>query len=219
MSDWKPTQESETRGDPPIRAVCLDFGNVLVAFDYARLWRRISRYSSLAETEMARRFEQSDLPRVYESGKMSSKRFHREMCSLLHARLSYEEFCDAWSSIFEKKSIVGLSFLSSLAKRYVLVLLSNTNEIHFAFIRQHFPILRVFHHFALSYQVGATKPSRKIYLAALRMAQVNPSEAFYADDIEGYVDAARALGFRAAHVSGKNELVDAMSVNGVVPAI
>jgi glucose-1-phosphatase len=205
------------RKDARIRAICLDFGNVLVPFDYNRLWRGLSRYSALSEPELARRFQESDLSILYESGKMSSEHFYSEMSSLFKATLSYEGFCDKWSSVFDHDSTVDLAYLSSLARDYVLVLVSNTNEIHFAFMRRQFPILRAFHHFALSYRVGVTKPDKEIYIAALSLANVNADEAFYADDIQSYVDAARALGFRAAQVRTKEELVGAMSRNGITP--
>lgn len=211
------TRDKGCRQVTRIRAICLDFGNVLVPFDYNRLWQGLSRHSSLSEEEMAQRFRESDLPILYESGKMSSQSFHREMSSLFKITLPYEGFCDAWSSIFDRDSTVDLSFLSSLARGYVLVLVSNTNDIHFDFMQQQYPVLRAFHHFALSYQVGVTKPGKDIYTAALNMAHVDAKEAFYADDIETYVDAALDLGFRAAQVRTKEELVEAMSRNGITP--
>ncbi|HKT12689.1 MAG TPA: HAD hydrolase-like protein [Terriglobia bacterium] len=164
---------------------------------------------------MARRFQESTLSTLYESGKLSSGSFYREMSSLLKITLPYQSFCAEWSSIFDLDSTVDLPFLSSLARDYVLVLVSNTNEIHFDFMQQQYPVLRAFHRFALSFQVGAAKPAREIYSAALKMAQVDASEVFYADDIKSYVDAALDLGFRAAQVRNKDELVGAMSCRGI----
>lgn len=172
-------------------------------------------YSTLSETEMARRFQESRLLILYESGKLSSESFYGEMSSLLKITLSYQTFCAEWSSIFDLDSTVDLPFLSWLARDYVLVLVSNTNEIHFDFMQQHYPILRAFHHFALSFRVGVTKPGMEIYIAALNMALVDASEAFYADDIKSYVGVALELGFRAAQVRNKEELVGAMSRNGI----
>ncbi len=190
---------------------------MLVPFDYNRLWRGLAQYSALSEQEMAQCFQESQLPMLYESGKLSSESFYREMSSLFKITLPYQSFCAAWSSIFDHDSTVDLPFLSSLARDYVLVLVSNTNEIHFDFMQQHYPVLRAFHHFALSYRVGVTKPGKEIYVAALNMAHVDANEAFYADDIKSYVDAALGLGFRAAQVKNKEELVGAMSRNGITP--
>ncbi len=190
---------------------------MLVPFDYHRLWRSLAQYSALSEPEMAQRFQESDLPILYESGKLSSESFFREMSLLFKITLPYQRFCEAWSSIFDLDSIIDLPFLSSLARDYVLVLVSNTNEIHFDFMQQHYPVLRAFHHFALSFRVGVPKPGKQIYIAALNMALVEASEAFYADDIKSYVDAALELGFRANQVRNKEELIGAMSRNGITP--
>jgi putative hydrolase of the HAD superfamily len=190
---------------------------VLVPFDYQRLWRGLAQYSVLSEPEMAQRFQESELPTHYESGKLSSESFYREMSLLLKIRLPYQRFCEAWSSIFDPDSTIDLPFLSSLARDYVLVLVSNTNEIHFDFMQQHYPVLRAFHHFALSFRVGVTKPGKQIYIAALNMALVDASEAFYADDIKSYVDAAFELGFRANQVRNKEDLIGAMLRNGITP--
>jgi glucose-1-phosphatase len=215
VSALRPTLERGDRQDTRIRAICLDFGNVLVPFDYKRLWRGLVPCSALSETEMARRFQESRLSTLYESGKLSSESFYREMSSLLEITLSYQTFCAEWSSIFDLDSNVDLPFLSSLARDYVLVLVSNTNELHFDFMQQQYSVVRAFHHFALSFRVGVTKPAREIYTAALNMALVDASEAFYADDIKSYVDTALELGFRAAQVRNKEELVGAMSRNGI----
>lgn len=193
----------------------MDFGNVLVPFDYKRLWRGLVQYSVLSELEMAQRFQESELLMLYESGNLSSESFYREMSSLLKITLSYQSFCAEWSSIFDLDSAIDLPFLSSLARNYVLVLVSNTNEIHFDFMQQQYSVLRAFHHFALSFRVGVTKPGMEIYHVALNMAMVDPNEAFYADDIKSYVGAALELGFRSAQVRNKEELMSAMSSNGI----
>ncbi len=168
---------------------------------------------------MAEHFNESNLLLKYESGRMSSQCFYRETCSLCEIELPYEDFCRAWSSVFDHDSTVDLSFLSFLARNYTLVLLSNTNEIHFAFMRGQYPILRAFHHFALSFQIGVMKPGKDIYLAALNLAHVNACEAFYADDMKSYVDTALALGFTAACVSTKDGLIEAMLLNGITPPL
>jgi FMN phosphatase YigB (HAD superfamily) len=209
------TRDPRSPQDARIRAICLDFGNVLVPFDYNRLWHGLSQHSTLSESEMAQHFSESDLPGLYESGKMSSRQFYREMCALFKIKMSYEEFCGEWSSIFDRSSTVELPFLSLLARHYVLVLLSNTNEIHFAFMREQYSILQAFHYYALSYQIGVTKPGKEIYAAALDFAHVSANEAFYADDMKDYVNAALGLGFRAVQVSTKDELVGAMTLNGI----
>jgi HAD superfamily hydrolase (TIGR01509 family) len=84
-----------------------------------------------------------------------------------------------------------------LASRYPLILLSNTNELHFENIRARFPLLGHFHHLVLSYQVGAAKPSRRIYDEAVKRAGCLAEECFFTDDVPAYVEGAKQAGIDA----------------------
>ena len=75
----------------------------------------------------------------------------------------YAEFCEIWSSIFLPGTLVPESLIAGLKKRYPLVLLSNTNEMHFEMLERTYPILRHFEKRVLSHEVGAMKPSPLIY--------------------------------------------------------
>jgi glycosyltransferase involved in cell wall biosynthesis len=87
--------------------------------------------------------------------------------------------------------------LEGLRKRYRLLLLSNTNAIHFAMIRENYPMLRHFHDFILSYEVKAMKPNPAIYREAVARAGCDAGECFFTDDIRDYVEAARREGLDA----------------------
>jgi len=87
--------------------------------------------------------------------------------------------------------------LEGLAARYKLVLLSNTNAIHFEMIRENYALLRHFHERILSTRAHAMKPRREIFQAALDRCGCPPEQCFYTDDIAAYVEAARRLGIDA----------------------
>src|ERR1019366_709861 len=104
--------------------------------------------------------------------------FVRDLSALLGLRCTYEEFCDIWSCIFLPETLVPEELLHAIASRYRLVLLSNTNAIHFEMIRARYPLLRHFHAFVLSHEVGAMKPSPVIYEKAVEAAACLPEECF-----------------------------------------
>ncbi|MGH9562857.1 MAG: HAD-IA family hydrolase, partial [Terracidiphilus sp.] len=58
-----------------------------------------------------------------------------------------------------------------------------------------------------SNQIGASKPSPKIYQAALNALAVNAAEALYIDDIAEYADTARGLGMDAIHFENPEQLL------------
>jgi glucose-1-phosphatase len=93
--------------------------------------------------------------------------------------------------------LIPESLIELLSERYRLLLLSNTNPIHFEMLRDAYPLLRHFDDYVLSYQVGALKPSARIYQEAIARAYCRPEECFFTDDIAAYTDAARQHGIDA----------------------
>lgn len=198
-----------------IRAIFLDLGNVVLSFDNRRFFRKLASTSPLGEAEITERYFAAPWRWKYECGKISSERFQREICKLAEASMEEGEFFRAFNSVFDRKANVDFAFLDELAHRYTLLLLSNTNAAHFAFVKRRFGLFRAFHRFALSYRVGAAKPDERIYQAALDMSGVPAKETFYADDIGEFVEAGRAAGMHAARVTSGPELVEQMSAHGI----
>jgi putative hydrolase of the HAD superfamily len=107
--------------------------------------------------------------------------------------IPFFEFKDMWTRIFTLNT--GISeLIVRLKKHYRLLLLSNTNEMHFDYARDAFTILREFDDHVLSYEVGERKPHARIYAVALERAGCPPRRCVYIDDIEENVEAARVLG-------------------------
>jgi FMN phosphatase YigB (HAD superfamily) len=180
-----------------IRAVIFDLGRVIVPFDFSRGYRQISELTGLSASDIPGIIRPSGLVERFECGQMAPQDFVRELSVLLGLKCTYEEFCKIWSSIFLPETLVPEELLKAIAKRYRLVLLSNTNAIHFEMIRAHYPLLRHFHAFVLSYEVGAMKPAPAIYEKAVEAAGCLPDECFFTDDIAEYVEGARRYGIDA----------------------
>jgi glucose-1-phosphatase len=189
-----------------IRSILFDLGNVLVPFDIQRGYKQLSQASGLPQEEVAVRIRESGLYEVYESGQIETDSFLDEFTKVLGYRSSLEEFREVWNSIFFPHTATSEELVVDLKSRYRLVLLSNTNDLHFNWLRERYPILNHFDAYTLSYQVGAMKPSERIYAAAVENAQCKPEECFFTDDIEKYVEAARSFGIDAEQFVGEETL-------------
>jgi HAD superfamily hydrolase (TIGR01509 family) len=84
-----------------------------------------------------------------------------------------------------------------LAARAELWIISNTNKLHFDFLRDRFPFFGFFKGFVLSHEVGAMKPDPRIFREALARAGSKASESLFVDDQLVNVEAARELGIEA----------------------
>lgn len=199
-----------------IRALIFDLGRVIVPFDFRLGYARMAERCGLEPDEVRARLKSDGLVRAFESGGIGRHEFHRRVEQLLGTAVPYGEFCEIWFSIFLPETLVSDAFLAALHARHRLVLLSNTNPIHFEMIRERYPELRHFDAFVLSYEVGAMKPEPRIYAAAIEAGRCAPHECFFTDDIPEYVEGARQAGIDAVVFEGQEALERELRARGVV---
>jgi putative hydrolase of the HAD superfamily len=111
--------------------------------------------------------------------------------------------------------IIPDSMLEGLARGRRLLLLSNTNIIHFAMIRERYSLLRHFHDMILSYEVGALKPSPRIYREAIARAGCQAEECFFTDDVAAFAEAARLEGIDAIQFKSLKQLQQDLGLRGI----
>jgi glucose-1-phosphatase len=197
------------------RAIIFDLGKVLVHFDFKRVYQRLERICPHAATEIPRVLSTTGLAQRFESGRIEPAEFIAEITRALSLDVQREEFCEMFNCIFTE-TLVPESLLETLAGRYRLILLSNTNPIHFEWIRRSYPLLRHFHELVLSYEVKSMKPDPGIYRAAVDKAGCRPEECFYTDDIAEFVAGARALGIDAVQFESAAQLEGELRARGIL---
>jgi FMN phosphatase YigB (HAD superfamily) len=203
------------RGITSYKAVIFDLGRVLVNFDFQRGYRELEGLCPYTAAEIPVRILSSGLVKRFETGQIGPRDFHAQFCELVNLTIDYSRFCEIWTCIFTE-ALLPESLLESLAARYRLVLLSNTNPIHFEMIRATYPHLRHFHRLVLSHEVGALKPQPQIYRAAIEAAQCRPEECFFTDDILEFVEGARLLGIDAVQFESREQIERELSARGII---
>src|SRR4051794_14658160 len=198
-----------------IKAIIFDLGKVIIPFDFKRGYERMSPLSPYTPAEIPERLRNYDLVTRFESGQIEPQDFVRELSTILDLRCDYDQFCEIWSSIFLPSPLIPETLLAALHQRYRLVLLSNTNAIHFEMVERTYPILKNFDEYVLSHKVGAMKPSPKIYEAAVRAARCVPEECFFTDDIAAYVQGAKEYGIDAVQFESAEQIEKELRERGV----
>jgi epoxide hydrolase-like predicted phosphatase len=198
-----------------IRTVIFDLGRVIVPFDFTRAYEQMSRRSGLSHDEIRERIRSTGLVPMLESGRIEAEPFVEQLCEAISCPLSFDEFRQIWFSIFSTETLIPESLIESLKGRYRLLVLSNTNSMHYEMVERAYPHLRHFDHYVLSYKVGAMKPDEAIYREALRHAHADPAECFFTDDIPEYVEGARRLGIDAVQFHSHDQIVHELRVRGV----
>jgi putative hydrolase of the HAD superfamily len=199
----------------PCKAVFFDLGRVLVNFDFQRGYQALEGLCPYAASEIPRRLASTNLVERFETGLIEPRDFVAQFSAVLDVEIEYGHFCRIWSSIFTE-ALIPESMLIALAARYRLLLLSNTNALHFEALRANYGmLLRHFHALVLSHEVKAMKPRPEIYQAAIDRAGCRPEECFYTDDIAAFVAAGRSMGIDAVQFESAAQLQGEMTARGI----
>ena len=196
------------------KAIIFDLGKVLVPFDFMLGYKALEPHCPYPVAEIRGRIAATRLVEPLEKGLIAPRDFVAQLSQALDLRIGYQEFCRIWSCIFTGQLIPD-AVLASLAARYRLVLLSNTNDIHFQMIRENYTLLGHFHDLVLSYEVHAMKPEAEIFQRAIERAGCPPEECFYTDDIASFVEAGKRLGLDAVQFESPLQIEREMNARGI----
>jgi FMN phosphatase YigB (HAD superfamily) len=198
-----------------IQAILFDLGKVLVDFNFDTGIQALHSACSISRTQLEDVLWDENCIRRYERGEISTSEFYSYLCETANLKMDLAGFCQTWSSVFLPDLIVSEDLLSALKRRYPLILVSNTNEVHIDFVRSNYRLLDYFDHHVLSYEVGSLKPDRKIFEHAIAVSGYPADELFFTDDREENILAASELGIHAHQFKTESQLVKALQQAGI----
>ena len=132
---------------------------------------------------------------AFDTGRLSPREFAARCCAVAGTSMPFSDFAEIWCDIFAEQREVTV-LLDRIAAKADLVLLSNTDPLHLAYIRRQYGFLETFERLLLSYEIGYVKPAREIFERALGLAAPRTRMLFF-DDVPEFVSAARACGLPA----------------------
>jgi FMN phosphatase YigB (HAD superfamily) len=198
-SSLRPLPDSVIRARPlsnlsPVQAIVTDLGQVLLRFDHEPCWEKI-----LAACDHPRAREL--FRGVYRESRLGCghtepEAFFERAAAAMGLRLSYPEFCRAWSDMFwEDQEAIELIAGAPVSHRLIL---SNTNAIHWNWIRErHAALLARFDGCLVSHECGVEKPAPEIYQMAILRTNLPAEAHLFIDDLVENVEGARAVGMLA----------------------
>lgn len=200
-----------------VRAIFFDLGNVLVRFDPAILEEALEPFSKTEKGKVTEYLLESENVDKYMEGRLSASSFYAKTCRLFKMKIKFGEFYSIWNSIFFPYPEVE-EIVKRIKENYPevkIILISNTNNEHFEFIKKNYKVLELFDGFAVSHEVGRCKPHPDIFQEALKLSGTLPKDTFYTDDRLDLIEAARVLGLRAFQFTGHEKLISDLAKCGV----
>lgn len=209
-----------TRTKKRIKTLWFDLGNVILDFDFEPAYRKLARYTLLDAAEIRKYFEtQPCLEAALDEGRVNARSLYTRIRRDLGVKaLSFAEFRKMWSDIFSENKSVSKLIRDLRRNGYRLILISNTNRLHYEYIARRYSVVRHFHHRILSYRLRARKPQPKIYHQAMRLSGgAKPAEIFYTDDRKDLTRAANARhGVHAHTFRSARALITVLKKYGVL---
>jgi len=176
--------------------VILDVGNVILPFDPLIACRKLEPLCGLPAEDIRNRIYDAKLEWRFEAGQIDGSEFTQGCEEQLGVEIGEEQLRLIWSDMFTENTEMS-TFVRRLQSNGVpLMLLSNTNEWHWARAIEKFPIISEVKLQVLSYRVGVLKPDPAIYREALKEAGDNGSVLF-TDDMQHNVAGAIEAGMDA----------------------
>lgn len=197
---------------PKIAAAAFDIGNVLFNVYHAKTRAALAEYAAVTP-EFVKETVFGKLHDDIECGLITPEEFRKRASTLLGKDIPFDFFAHAWNDVFEENRDI-IPLLEQLEGQYKLLLISNTDPLHFAHLGQYEAIGRFFDdpkRRTLSFEVGARKPSPVIYRDLIAKALVPAGAIAYIDDIPEFCDAFRGLGGNAINYNAKTMPIAALA--------
>ena len=194
----------------PPNAVIFDLGKVLLDFNYGRAAQVMAERSRVSEEVIRDALDQSALLYRFETGELSAREMFKEVVELSGYNGDFHEFAVAFGDIFTEIPEMIQLHASLRAANIPTYILSNTNELAVAFIRETYPFFRTFTGHVYSHVTRCMKPASAIYDEVERLSGLRGAELLYIDDRKENVLAGADRGWQVIHHVCASETVAAV---------
>ena len=190
-----------------IKTLIFDFGDVFINLGKEAPYIEMKKLGIHSFSD-----EMIEINKLYETGTISTSVFldyYHKTCS----NTTKNQLSEAWNSIILDFPEYRLKYIEALAtsKKYQLILLSNTNDLHIEKVIENMATKRFlrfkncFDAFYLSQEIHLRKPNFDIYNFVLDTHQINPKESLFIDDTKENTESAKKLGIHTWNIIPKKE--------------
>lgn len=196
-----------------LKNIIFDFGGIIVDLDkqaavdaFAALGCRVA--------DSIGTYAQKGVFAALETGQMPEAEFFAFVRRQAGHDIPEADIRRAWNSMLVAIPSRRLEVIRALRPRYRTFMLSNTNALHWDYVREGLPVpgdIRLedcFERMFLSFRMHLAKPDAGIFLRALSEAGLCPGETLFIDDSEENCRAAETLGMQVFHSRRTDDWVD-----------
>ena len=184
------------RQEAPKPVIVIDVGRVLVDIDPDRVLRDLSRRAG-RHIQMPPPDDLDIMLLPLYVGARSWTDLLETINRALGLSLAGDEWREIWCSIITGEVPGMRQALSELKNEFTFVGFSNTDEVHWNYILDTYPIFQLLDGWVVSFKEGVMKPDPAMYKQVVDRYSKGRPPFFYTDDSPRCVEAARRLGWNA----------------------
>ena len=198
-----------------IKNIIFDLGKVLLNLDFDA---SIIAFQDLGLGKDVLNSQQAYADPVFyelETGKVTPEEFRSRIRQILNnPNLSNLQIDSAWSAMILDIPTHRVKVIHELKKNYKLYIFSNTNQIHIEGLWEKFKTEYGFEFSSLfvkdyySHEIHERKPDIQSYEKVISLAQINPEETLFIDDLGKNIIAAQKTGLKTFWLKDGMEMAD-----------
>jgi putative hydrolase of the HAD superfamily len=189
-------------------AVVFDLGNVLLPINLDLTYAAFASYTHYFSAEEIKYItEQESLWLPYESGLISCAQFRDSICTRFQMECSDAEFDYAFAALLLDFPADVVSLVEEVKLNFPIYLLSNTSRIHSRLFLQKESLFSKFDSLHLSYEMGLSKPDKRIYQQVVDANVLHDKQIIFFDDNSSNVQSANEFGWDAVLIDPKQSFL------------
>jgi len=186
-----------------IKNIVFDLGGVIIDLDRDQAVRRFEQIGVDDAEQLIDAYEQKGIFLQLEDGSINTEKFCQKLREHTGKNLSFEDITHAWMGFVVDVPQYKLDYILKLRDKYKVYLLSNTNpiiQLQWAqtnrFTSAGRPLNDYFDKLYTSYEVGVTKPDRRIFDYMVQDSGMIPAETLFVDDGKSNIEVGKEFGFQ-----------------------
>ena len=205
-----------------IKTIIFDFGGVILDIDPQITINEFQKmgFKDIAKTNSKELIE--DIIRKFARSIYTPEVFRKRLRAFLELDVSDQKLDDAWNALIYDIPAERIEILEQVKKNYQMLLLSNSNEIHYDLYVRDLQLRfgyrefdELFNKAYFSFDVHLSKPDPEVYEFIINQHDLKPSQTLFIDDNEENIAAASKLGLKT-YLLAKPERVRDIFDNGML---
>jgi len=201
---------------PLVDALLFDLGNVVIRIDFERVFACWAADTGQDAERLRERFSHDEPYQRHERGEIDATAYFASLRDTLGVELDDARLLEGWNAVFVEEMPGMSALLARIAPEIPIYAFTNTNRAHAAHYGSRFaPVLGHFRKVFASYVMGLRKPEPAAFAHIAKEIGVPPGRILFFDDTLGHVEAARAYGLQAVHVTSDETVRDTLAALGL----